>query len=75
MRVEKNIFLVSSEESTEVCPIACLSYGILLLPLIILLKLIIQLKLEFPQVKSPWYADDGAAAGTLDQVLTSVEVL
>ena len=44
------IFLVSSEGSTQGCPLV--------------LPLIIQLKSEFPQVKSPWYADDGAAAGT-----------
>ena len=63
------IVLVSSEGSTQGCPLAGLSYGILLLPLII------KLKVEFLQVKSLWCADDGAAAGTVDQVLISVEVL
>ena len=44
------IFLVSSEGSTQGCPLAGLSYGILLLPLII------QLNSEFPQVKSLCYS-------------------
>ena len=56
---KKTIFLHSSEGSTQGCPLAMLGYGILLLPLIITLKT------DFPEVKSPWYADDGAAAGTL----------
>ena len=52
-------FLVRSKGSKQGCPLAGLSYGILLLPLII------QLKSKFSQIKSPWYADDGTAAGTL----------
>ena len=60
---EKTIFLVSSEGSTQGCPLAGLSYGIFPLPLII------QLKLKFPQVKSPWYAEDGATSGTLKKIV------
>ena len=59
----KTIFLVSSEGSTQGCPLAGLSYGIFPLPLIL------QLKLEFPQGKSPWYAEDGATAGTLKRIV------
>ena len=66
---KKTVFLVSSEGSTQGCPLAGLSYGILLLPLII------KLKTEFPKVKSPWYADDGAAAGTLKNILLFFERL
>ena len=59
---KKTIFLYSSEGSTQGCPLAMLGYGILLLPIIITLKT------EIPEVKSPWYADDGAAAGTLKNI-------
>ena len=66
---KKLFFLVSCEGSTQGCPLAGFSYGILLL------ALIIQLKSDFPQVKLPWYADDGATAGTLKNILFFFERL
>ena len=58
----KTIFLHSSEGLTQGCPLAMLGYSFLLFPLIITLKT------YFPEVKSRWYVDDGAAAGTLKNI-------
>ena len=49
----------SSEGATQGYSVAMVSYGVLLLPLII------QLKSEFPKIKSPWYVDDDSVASTL----------
>ena len=56
------ISLYSSEWVRQRCPLTVVGCGILLLPLIA------QLKSEFPKVKSPWYTNDGATAGTLKHV-------
>ena len=57
------VFLHSKEGITQGCPLAMLGYILLLLPLIRVLKK------EFSGVDSPWYADDGAAAGKIPRIL------
>ena len=54
------IFISSSERMTQGCPLAMIGYGILLL------SLMRKLKKEFD---SPWYADNGTVAGTLESFL------
>ena len=53
----------SMEGVTQGCPFAMVGYGLLVLPLIR------QLQREFPNVASPWYADDAMAAGALADVM------
>ena len=57
------VFIHNKEGQTQGCPLAMLAYGILLLPLIR------KLKKEFTSIESPWYTDDGAAAGRLRDIL------
>ena len=60
---KKTVFIHSKEGQTQGCPLAMLVYGVSLLPLIR------KLKREFRRIESPWYADDGAAAGKLQDIL------
>ena len=57
-KVETTI-LYSKEGVTQGCLLTMVGCSIILLPLIL------QLKKEFNNIKSPWYADDGAAAGNI----------
>ena len=56
------VFLRSKEGITQGYPLAILGYGLLLLPLIRVLKR------EFSDVDSPWYTDDAAAAGKIPRI-------
>ena len=60
---EDSMFLLSKEGVTQGCPFSMVGYGLLVLPLIR------RLQQEFPDVASPWYADDAMAAGKLDRVM------
>jgi hypothetical protein len=50
--------LYSKEGVTQGDPLSMFGYNIGIIPLIH------QLKLEFPAVKQPWYADDAGAGGS-----------
>jgi hypothetical protein len=56
------IFILSKEGVAQGDPLAMVIYGIMLLPLIT------HLKMKFPEVIQPWFADDGAMDGEGDQV-------
>ena len=56
------VFIFSREGIVQGYPLATTGYGILVLPLIR------KLKIEFTSVESPWYADDGSAVGSLENI-------
>ena len=60
--MKNNLFLHSQEGVTQGCPLSMVAYALLLLPLIK------QLKSEFQNTPSPWYADNGSVAGQLDNI-------
>ena len=58
---DKSSLLIDCKEGvSQGCPASMIIYGLLLVPLII------KLKRSFPDLFSPWYADDGSAGGKLD---------
>ena len=61
---KESVFIFSREGIVQRCPLATTGCGLLVLPLIR------KLKVEFTFLESPWYADDGSAAGSLENVGT-----
>jgi len=60
--IKKSVFILSKEGVVQGDPLVMVGYGLLLL------LLIKKLKDEFNSVDIPWYADDGSAAGSLENV-------
>ena len=56
------VFIFSREGIVQGCPIATTCYGLLVL------TLIRKLKVGFTSIESPWYADDGLAADSLENI-------
>jgi hypothetical protein len=55
-------FVYSKEGVSQGDPLSMFAYGIGILPLIR------QLKVEFPAVEQPWYADDAGAGGNFAEI-------
>ena len=58
-----NVFLHSKEGVNQGDPLAMITYGIGVLPLIRVLRL------DHPQVYQPWYADDAGAGGGIREIM------
>jgi hypothetical protein len=63
------LFIMSREGVTQGDPMAMVAYGLMLLPLIKLLKK------EHPDVSQPWYADDAGAGGSFTAIRKQFESL
>ena len=59
---KKQLFSCIVVKERHIYPLGMVGYGVFLLPLII------QLKSEFPKVKSQWYVDDGSTADILKHI-------
>ena len=55
--------ILSKEGTTQGSPLATTDYGLLVLPMIR------QLKVEFSDINSPWFVDDGVVVGKLERVI------
>eukprot|EP00978_Attheya_sp_CCMP212_P024974 scaffold79458_cov43-Attheya_sp.AAC.1 len=63
------LIIMSREGVTQGDPMAMVAYGLMLLPLIKLLKK------EYPDVSQPWYADDAGAGGSFTAIRKQFESL